>query len=345
LPAIGQGTGGNDACGDDHRIRILRQGMDLGMTLLDTAEAYRGGHSEEIVGRALQGRRPEAFICTKVGPSNSHPAALPSALEGSLRRLRTDYVDLYQLHWLNPEVPLEATMEALVRLKEAGKVLNLGVCNLTFREFTKAQAAAGGSLLAHQVEYSLSERGPEKDWLPHAGAMNCLTLAHTPLLRGRKGAATLEALAEKYGRSPSQIVLNWLVQHPSVVAIPKTLDMDHVRENAGASDFTLALEDGILLGRAFQPETLSLLPRDIFIKPSSQEPVYTTLEEALANPAGLVPSPRDLAAYIQENGLLKPIRVAKGDQPAYLLLQGRVRFWAWVIAYGPDCPIPALLDD
>jgi len=361
VSAIGQGCMGiggylsRDAANDTRFVRSLKLGIDLGMTFLDTAEGYGNGHSEELVGQAVQGMRDKVCIATKVSPENLSYNAVINAAEGSLRRLRTDYIDLYQVHWPNPAIPFAETIQALDRLVHDGKIRNIGLCNFSLREMKEAVGALSVSeVVSIQVEYNLFDRAIEKNILPFCEDERITTIAYSPLDQGRIGssdtkAVVLASLAEKYNRTISQITLNWLVSHPTVIVIPKAATEQHIRENAGSADFQLSDEDFDRIGRVFTNE-YSFVPTDR-IKVSTEgeggRKVYQTLEDALENPLGFVPSPAALAQSLKQGDVLKPVRLMPTTDPSgkydYDLIEGRIRYWAWVIAHHGEAPIPAYI--
>ena len=349
VPAIGQGGGGNDSIDDAHRIKVFQYGFDCGMTLIDTAEAYQNGHSEEVVGKAIAGRREKIFISTKFSADHHAYDAVKRSLEGSLRRLGTDYIDCYQVHWPNPTVPLEETMRALSDAKREGKIRHIGVSNFSRAAFDTAERSCHFSIASNQIEYNLYERGAESDFLPFSEIKHVMVMAYNPLLLGIKGKEFLNNLGEKYNKTPSQIILNWLASHNTVVPIPRTSSIDHTRENAESADFILEEKDKNGIDETFK-NPVHLIPTwKIKVIFSDKEQVYCTLEEAKENRFRLAPSPEQLAEDIKNNAILKPIRLREcaflDSQYEYELLQGRIRYWAWIIAYGPEKPIPAYIND
>lgn len=345
FPALGQGAGGNGNYDDSRRIDILRQGIDLGMTLLDTAEIYRGGRSEEVVGQAIAGRREGVFVCTKVSPQNCRYEDVHKAFESSLRRLKTDYVDLYQIHWPNPSIPLEETISAMLALKSAGKVRHLGVSNFTLAEFCRARRIGGGQILSNQVEYNLVDRGIERELLPYAVEQQCLLIAYNPLLFSKSKLSVLQAIARRHNKSVCQVVLRWLIEHGNIIAIPRTMNPAHLRENAASADFDLDVPAYKEMDRAFEYRVINVPVGRIRVPPSSSETVYTNLEEALANKAEARPSPREIARDIRDCGVLKPVRLVPTADPSgrylYDVAQGKMRYWGWVIVHGGESSIPA----
>lgn len=266
VSAIGMGTWGiggfssRDSSGDKRAIEALRLGIDLGMTFIDTAEIYARGHSEEVVAEAVHDRRDEVFIATKVSPEHfSYRDVLRSA-EASLRRLRTSYVDLYQLHWPSSSIPIGETMRAMEHLVTEGRIRFIGVSNFSVEETREAQEALSRyELVSNQVEYSLLNREIERDLLAYCEKEKITVIAYSPLARGRipqgsEGGAwrVLDEIARRYGRSRAQVALNWLINRPSVMAIPKASSPDHVRENAHAAGWKLSEEDYRQIDAAFR---------------------------------------------------------------------------------------------
>ncbi len=255
VAVIGQGTWG---MGESRRtekdeIAALRLGIELGLTHIDTAEAYGEGGSERVVGRAVEGRRSEVFITTKVWPDNASYAGTIRACEGSLRRLRTDYIDLYLLHWPSHH-PIAETMRAMEGLVRRGQIRFIGVSNLDVSQLKAAQAALTRERLAcNQVLYHLRDRKIERDLLPYCDNHSIAVVGYTPLARGGFHRGVVAEIAKKYDRTPRQVALNFLTRRPSLFTIPKASQAEHVRENAAALDFTLSPDDLKVIAQATAP--------------------------------------------------------------------------------------------
>jgi diketogulonate reductase-like aldo/keto reductase len=246
VAVIGQGTWhmGEGRKTREREIAALRLGIELGMTHIDTAEMYGNGEAERIVGRAVAGRRGEVFIATKVWPENASFKGTLRACEGSLRRLRTDYVDLYLLHWPSDEHPIAETMGAMEELVRRGRVRFIGISNFSLRQLMAAQAGLTRERLAcNQVPYHLRDRGIEKDLLPYCERHNIAVVGYSPLAKGGFHRGIAAEIARKHGRTPRQVALNFLTRRPSLFTIPKASQPEHVRENAAALDFALSPED------------------------------------------------------------------------------------------------------
>ncbi len=358
IPAIGQGCMGiggylsKDSYQDDSQVKALRLGIELEMNFIDTAEAYGDGHSEELVGRAIEGIRDRVFIASKVSPEHLSYNGLLLAAEKSLHKLKTDYIDLYQVHWPNPKVPIDETMRAMEQLVKEGKVRYVGLSNFSVRQLQAAQAALSeNDIVSVQVEYSLFERNIENSLLPYCESEGITTIAYSPLNQGQiasddKEAEALEMIANRYNRSMAQVALNWLVSQPSVIAIPKATDPIHIRENASAADFELSDEDFEEINKVFTRECVYAATDRIRVISGGRgnRHVYKTIDEALENGLGFVPSPLDLAQDIRKGEILKPVRVTQSTDESgkydYDLIEGRIRYWAWAIAHKGEEPIP-----
>lgn len=360
ISAIGQGSmsiGGQfspDYSHDSEQVAALRLGIEKGMTFLDTAEIYGGGHAEEIIGEAVKGIRGRVFIATKFSPEHNDYASVMMAVEKSLSRLKTDYIDLYQVHWPNPEVPITETMRALEDLMSLDKIRHIGVSNFSLRQLKEArQALEKTDIVSNQVEYNLFDRSIEKDLLPHCEDEGISVIAYSPLDQGKiiKGiqGGVIEEIANRYKKTVSQIILNWLASHKPIISIPKALKENHILENAAALDFEMTREDVELISQTFRRECLSVPVGRINVSAQGEgaRKVYQTLEEAVRNRLNLCPSPAVLAHYIRAHPDedIKPVRlaesIAKTNGCDYDLVEGRVRYWAWVIAFDGKRPVPA----
>jgi diketogulonate reductase-like aldo/keto reductase len=232
----------------DGQIRALRRGVELGINHIDTAEMYASGKSEEVVGDAVKGIRKEVFIASKVAPGNLHHDDVIRACRASLRRLGTTYIDLYQVHWPDPNVPIKETMSAMETLVDEGAIRYIGVSNFSVAETGDARAALSkNDLVSNQVEYSLGNRHVEGEILPYCEREKITLIAYSPLARGNITESVPRALLQKYKMTPAQAMLNWVTRNKQVVAIPKATNIAHLQENAGSVSvrFTLAEYDQI----------------------------------------------------------------------------------------------------
>jgi diketogulonate reductase-like aldo/keto reductase len=258
VPVLGQGTWnmGEEAARRQDEVRALRMGLDLGMTLIDTAEMYGDGGAEEVVGEAIAGRRDEVYLVTKVYPHNANFEGAQAACERSLRRLKVDCVDLYLLHWPGP-FALDETFDAFEALKKAGKIKEYGVSNFDLEGMQDAVDC--GTPATDQVLYNLMKRGIEFDLLPWCREQRLPVMAYSPLeSSGREQAALLDNhglrdIAAAHGVTPAQIALAWVLHQDGVIAIPKAVDPVHLRANRAAADIRLSPDDLAALDRAFPP--------------------------------------------------------------------------------------------
>jgi len=266
---LGQGTwriGENKSAHEDE-VAALRLGIDLGMTLVDTAEMYGDGDAEKVVADAIEGQRERVFIVTKVYPHNASRSELPKACERSLKRLRIDTIDLYLLHWRG-DVPLGETVEAFEKLRAAGKIERWGVSNFDVDDMKELFGIkSGGNCSANQVLYNLENREIEFDLLPlltdHQSPITCLVMAYSPVGHGRGllENKALQRIAKRHDATSAQIALAWVLRQPGVIAIPKSSNEKHVRENARSTEIKMTKDDLAELDREFPPpETKQELP-------------------------------------------------------------------------------------
>jgi diketogulonate reductase-like aldo/keto reductase len=255
VPALGQGSWmmAEQPSRRADEIAALRAGIDLGLTLIDTAEMYADGESERLVGEAIAGRRDAVFLVSKAYPQNASRARLAQACEASLARLGTDRLDLYLLHWRG-RVPLAETVEAMEALVAAGKILRWGVSNLDTDDMAELVASGGDACATDQILYNLSRRGPEHDLAPWLAVHGMPLMAYSPIEQGRLvGDTALGEMAADRGATPAQVALAWLLARDGVIAIPKAGTAAHVRDNRAAADLVLTAEDLARLNQAFPP--------------------------------------------------------------------------------------------
>ncbi|MDB5763035.1 MAG: oxidoreductase [Herminiimonas sp.] len=256
IPVLGQGTWGmaEKPRNRADEIAALRLGLDLDMTLIDTAEMYADGAAEELVGEAIDGRRDEVVLVSKVLPHNATRHGTIAACERSLRRLGTDRIDLYLLHWRGP-IPLAETLEGFDALMRAGKIRHWGVSNFDVADMEELIAPSGGADVAtDQVLYNLTRRGIEYDLLPWCGEHKLPLMAYSPIEQGRLlDHPALRIIAEHHNATPAQVALAWVLRQERLVAIPKAGTPHHARENRTALDLVLTQDDFVALDRAFPP--------------------------------------------------------------------------------------------
>ncbi|HEY2890346.1 MAG TPA: aldo/keto reductase [Dongiaceae bacterium] len=246
LPVLGQGTWkmGESRSRRKDEVAALTHGIDLGMSLIDTAEMYAEGGAEEVVADAIKGRRPKVFLVSKVYPHNASRSGVVAACERSLKRLRTDRLDLYLLHWRGSIAPAE-TLAGFEDLVKAGKIRSFGVSNFDTGDMRELhRLPAGRAVATNQVLYNLNHRGIEFDLLPWAEGEKLPIMAYSPLEIGPlMRSAGLRRVAERHEASPAQIALAWVLRRPNVLTIPKASKIKHVQENREAADIALSSED------------------------------------------------------------------------------------------------------
>ena len=256
VPAFGLGTWhmGEDRRRAADETAAVKLGIELGMTLIDTAEMYGNGAAEEIVANAAVGLRDRLFIVSKVLPYNASRKGVVEACERSLKRLKTDRIDLYLLHWRG-SVPLAETVEAFVRLQRDGKIRHHGVSNFNTEDMKEWVALAGGETVAsNQILYNLSRRGPEFELIPWCQERRISIMAYSPLEQGRMlGNRGLQQVARQHDATPAQVALAWLLRQDGMIVIPKATQLEHVRENRAALDLKLSDDDLAALNRSFPP--------------------------------------------------------------------------------------------
>lgn len=260
IPGLGQGTWGmgEKRAKRQAEIAALQLGLELGMTLIDTAEMYGEGGAEEVVGEAIAGHRDEVFLVSKVYPHNATQRGAIEACRRSLKRLKTDYLDLYLLHWRG-SVPLAETLAAFQMLKKAGDIRDYGVSNFDLDDMEEVVSLPGGDeIVTNQVLYNSMQRGIEWDVLPWCQERDIAIMAYSPIEHsphergGMLHNPQLKAIAARHGATPTQVALAWLL-HQAVIAIPKASNPAHVQENRAALDLTLTSADLAELDRAFPP--------------------------------------------------------------------------------------------
>ena len=256
VPVLGQGTYrmGEDGREKKNEIAALRTGLDLGLTLIDTAEMYGDGGAERVVGEAIADRRDEVFLVSKVLPENATRRGTVAACERSLKRLKTDRIDLYLLHW-REDIPLSETVEGFYDLLHARKIRYWGVSNFDVDDMTELLKLKGGKAVAtNQVMYNLARRGIEHDLLTWCRRHKIPVMAYSPLIEGRLADCHgLKQIAERLEATVPQVVLAWLLHRKGIIAIPKAAEAEKVRDNRLALELRLTRKDLAALDRVFPP--------------------------------------------------------------------------------------------
>lgn len=256
IPVLGMGTWrmGESAKQRPTEVKALQHGLEQGLSLIDTAEMYGEGGAETVISEAIAGRRESVFLVSKVYPYNASRQGAIAACERSLQRLKTDYLDLYLLHWRG-SIPLAETLEAFQALKHAGKIRDYGVSNFDTADMQKAVGLPGGTAIAtNQVLYNLMRRGVEYDLLPWCRQHQIPIMAYSPVEQGRLlQNRQLQTLADQKGVTPAQVAIAWLLHQDNVIVIPKASNIEHVEQNRAALDIRLSAEELKTLDAAFPP--------------------------------------------------------------------------------------------
>lgn len=254
IAKLGQGTWemGERRAARDAEIAALREGIELGMTVVDTAEMYGDGATETLLGAALAGLREKVFLVSKVYPHHASRRGVVASCNASLERLKTDRLDLYLLHWPGT-IPLEETVEGFESLRRAGKIRHWGVSNFDVDEMDALFAAGGTACATNQILYNVARRGPEFDLLPWMRARNMPAMAYSPIdhMRLPRGSV-LDDIAQARGVSSISVALAWVLEQPGVCAIPKAGSVEHVRENRRALDIRLTDAERSMIGAQFK---------------------------------------------------------------------------------------------
>lgn len=258
IPILGIGTWqmGENVKNRQIEIDALRHGLDLGLSLIDTAEMYGEGGAEQVIAEAIANRRAEVFLVSKVYPHNASKRGAIAACERSLKRLKTDYVDLYLLHWRG-SVPLAETLETFQTLQQAGKIRSYGVSNFDVEDMEEASHLKGGNAIStNQVLYNLMRRGVEWNLLPWCRQKGIPIMAYSPIEQGRLlNNRTLKIIAQQRGVTTAQVAIAWLLHQDNVIVIPKSSRVNHMEQNYAALELKLSAEELTTLDAAFPPPT------------------------------------------------------------------------------------------
>lgn len=353
VSAIAQGITkiGNSSYERTKRINIIKSGIELGLNFIDTAELYGNGISEGVVGKAIKGLRDDVFLSSKFNPTDKDVSI---SLNNSLKRLKTYYVDLYQIHFSNPTVPIINTMKSLSKLVDDGKIRYVGLSNFSIQEFNITQQFFDKKIVSNQLEYNLLDRSVENTFIPFCKENNISLIAYSPLNKGRiycncNQKIVLSKIAKKHDKTIAQVVLRWItndINNKNVIAVVKTGNFNRLKENAESLEFELEKNDIIKINN-LQKENVEYISQE-YISFNNLKNVYRTIDEAINNKMNLIPSPVNLAKVIKECKILKPVRVIKYKDGNYTfdkydIMDQIKKYWAWIIAYGHDVPIPAFI--
>jgi aryl-alcohol dehydrogenase-like predicted oxidoreductase len=338
-----------------HFIESLNFAIEQGVNHIDSAQNYAAGQSEELIGAISKAKKQQLLIATKLDTQNYSKNSVPGAVEASLKRLRMDEIPLLYLHWPNPSVPLEETLESVVEMVQLGKVRSVGLSNFSLDQLREAQKFLGGvPLSAVQSEYNLFDRSAENDLIPYCTENSISFVAYSPLDQGRVlgdgvRLAALSSISERLGVTSAQLALAWLLRSSPAFLIPSSSNTQRLKMNSSSleieiDDVTAAEVEQL---SRFKISEIRASDIKVTLDETGRRDVMTSLEEAKANRFELSPSPTELAQELAEGANLKPVRVRLASDTSsakkYVLTEGRVRYWAYVIHNGPDCYVPALV--
>ena len=329
------------------KISTLDYGIELGMNFIDTGEDYEDGQSEELLSQVISSKRDKVIIGSKFKPSNNGYDNVINSCEGSLRRLKTDYIDFYQIQWPNPKIPIESTIEALSKLVIQGKIRYFGVGNFNIIQLNEAlKYDKLNKLCVLQTEYDLFNRQIEDEILDFNSNNQISTIAYMSLgknLFSNKEQKVLNDLSNKYDTTIRSIVLNWITSHPNTILLTSSTSKEHTFENYNSLSFKMNEKDIDLINKTFKRKTVKVIPKEIMVldfdESDTSHKIYTSVEEAIENKLDIQPSAIEISEEIKKNGnLLRPIELKRNpdlnSKFPYVLVRGRMRFWGWVIAYG-----------
>lgn len=353
---IGYGCGiGNYTKNYDYRLikNIIKQAYHIGYNFFDTAPVYGKGLSEKYLGSALNiEKKDECIIATKISPEMLSAKNIYKSVLKSRKNLGVDRIDLVQLHWPNPSIDIKESIDALLELKNKNIINGIGMCNYDFDEIKKVYKYYKQNILStFQTEYNFFDRTIESKIKKFLKKKKVHILAYSPLAQGRIYNGKFQKkilldLSKKYNLSIDQIVLNWLVHHGKSIPIPNTLNLDRLEKNFSSLQTKILSKDLFKISTVCNSPIENTSTQKIIVKNKLNTKVYTSIKEAKTNRFKMSPSPIELSKKLIVNENIKPIRVKrekKGTKTKLYLLEGRLRFWAWVIAFGWKKNIPTLV--
>ena len=342
-----------DSSENQKYINLISVAYEMGIRVIDTAEVYGAGLAEEIIGLLPSSINKDLFLMTKFSAENSEPKKIEETLNASLKRLRREYIEVYQPHWPNTDVKVEDLATALLKLVEKGKVKHIGLSNFSTNDYKKANAILGDKKVDFiQAEYGPLERTIESELLPEVIQNHSILVGYSPFRNGsifdenNKNHQKLTDMAEKYSATISQIILAWVLRSGSVISIPKASSKKRIVENFNALNLTVSALDLENISKMFEIHMEMVDMKLIDIGSDGDRKIYLSLQEAIQNSHNLVPGPMDIAKEIEMNNgtLAKPIKIKRNKESGrYTLIEGRVKFWGWMILYGIESKVPAII--
>lgn len=332
---------------EKEHIEVLNKAIDIGINFFDTAEVYSNGESEKLIGKVVKNNRNNILLSTKFSPENGQYQKIIDSCENSLKRLDTDYIDLYQIHWPT-KYPSEEIAKAFEKLLKQGKILNIGVSNYSVEQIKELNYFLGNNkIFSNQIEYNFFDRFVEKSILPYCQNNNMLFISYSPLNKGRAifDNEKIIFLSKKYNKTVQQILLNWLINKNNVLTIPKTNKIKNLIENFESKNFFMESKDYEFLDSCSDYNVKYIKPSliNVVLDGEGNKQVYQNIKDAVDNNLNFSPSPLELSLIIKENNDIKPVRLRKNNKDSYDLVEGRIRYWAWVLVKGFNEPIPSLI--
>jgi len=359
MPCLGIGTigaGSGETATENsikERLDSFALALDLGTNFFDVGEDYEDGFAEKILGRFALRQRHKLIIATKFTPKHAAYADLLRAAEGSLRRLKTDYIDIYQMHWPNPTIPLEETIAALERLMREGKVRSIGLSNCSI-QFAKSvnSLLLGARVATNQVKFNALNRptAAEPNYFSETVREGLNTIAYGIFGQGMMqfgddSRSLINRLCKKYLVSEAQLLIAWTLSFPKTVALIRSMNHEHIRNNIAAADLVLDSADADSMTSCFRIIVHEIPVDRILVSnsdPDVSHKIYLSLEDALRNEHELSPDVKTIAREIEAGDSFRPVELIPDGQN-YQLVQGRMRYWAWRYLYGANSLIPAVM--
>lgn len=348
LLGLGTGTGFNKNLGKSQKdlFNAFDSCLESGVNWVDTAESYANGYAEELIGNYSKLRKKNFFVATKFSPINAPKKKLKRACEASLKRLKKDCIDLYQIHWMNYSVPIEETIETLISLKNEGKIRAIGVCNFSKEEIANCDSDL---LVSNQIEFNLSNRVAEKKLIPFHKKKDLTTIAYSPfdgvkdLLPKSKKKKILDSLITKYSATYFQIVLSFLTNYRNMLVTYSSTNSNHIIENTNL--LNIEKKDFKIISDIFISSELFIDPQLIKIPSDKYKKFYNSLQEAESNEYKYFPDINELSKEFLINNNFKPIKVKciEDKHFKFELTGGMLRYWAWIKTFNNKKYIPAII--
>jgi len=358
LPSVGLGTMGfggyfkADTSNWNRCVNVIEEAHEHGVRAVDTAEIYGEGNAEKILGAVTASKKNDLFIMSKFSPHRRTKKDIRKALENTLERLGRDWVDVYQPHWPDPKQDVRETLECLTEFQKEGKIKFIGVSNFNLNSLPELPTNTYELPRFYQCEFNPMEQAGFENLVQLANKQDGILVGYSPFREGQlfehANFKKLQNHAHELRLTAGQLILAWIISHHRVVTIPKSSNLKRLNENFLAMEVHLSDESIDYISDLFRVKILDILPSIIIPfdeKVKADRSVYLTLEEALRNEHFLSPSPKEIAEEIEQNkGILnKPIKVKENVDGSLTLIEGRLRYWGWIIAYGYSKPIKAII--